>query len=252
MMDSIREKFQEVQQDITMVSSSINKMSLVDAIKPVIKSKRNKDTGAGAELLSRYQSQWHDLHSGTQVNAKMADEVGHIITDVHAKLDHKLIAISEFDSLVSSVLTVSESIRNIDSDLQAALTLVSSLEQVIDEFELRQEVEDRDRMQLDAKYKLALYKERRAREFEQFREELERKHLDSVKRLELAMKDKLKERQEAFDQAFKEDIDQFKQLGKVERSHHVQSDVRLEEVDVEPEPEDKDALDDFLKDSTEN
>ena len=200
------------------------------------------------ELLAHYQRQWQLLHQTTQSNAVKAEDISRYIFETSSCLKKQASSLREFDTLLSNVVQIESSIKNIENDLSVACSQLAHLEELINDRELCREVDEQNKLQLDAKYKLALYKERRVAEFEEFKSKAAASHALRVNECERLMKHKLQERQEAFDAAFKDDLNEYKQKGKVDKPSHTPSSTALEDIDVELDQKDKEALDQFLTD----
>lgn len=228
-------------------------MSLNDPISTLAPTGRHRDSlrhsstpTAADELLSHYQAQWERLHSRTHSNAAIAQEISKNILDTKKSLDRQAHALSTFDALLENILHAEDGIKTIENDLSISCELLGHLERAIDEAELRREIEQQDKLQLDAKYSLALYKEQKVADFETFKSNAAANHAHRVNEYERLTQNKLKERQEAFDLAFKQDLNDYVRKGKVDKPALTQSTTSLEDIVVEPDEKDKEALDQFL------
>lgn len=200
---------------------------------------------AADELLSHYQSQWQRLHSRTHSSAQIAEEISKDVLYAKAAIDRQVVALSQFDALLTNVLQAENGIREIENDLSITCKLLARLHELIDERELRSLQVQRDKQQLDAKYQLALYKDKRDAEFEQFKNNTAKNHEFRVKEFETMVANKLKERQEAFDAAFRESIEEYVKTGKVDKPAST-STTSIEDIVVESEEKDKKAFEEFL------
>ncbi|KFM82686.1 Dysbindin, partial [Stegodyphus mimosarum] len=116
-----------------------------------------------------------------------------------------------------------------------------NLEDVIE----TQELQER---QLDHRFQLAMYKEKKLADFEDMKVKLGEEHAHRVFEYEKKQEAVLRERQNTFQEAFEEELQQYKTHGIKELRKRVSSQssatsVSLEEIDLE---EDISALDDFL------
>ncbi|KAM7289971.1 dysbindin [Ixodes scapularis] len=71
--------------------------------------------------------------------------------------------------------------------------------------------------QLDERFKLALYGEKRKGHFESLQEKLEDDHLLMVHQLEERERAVLRERQQAFSEVFQEDLEAYRAQGRIQR-----------------------------------
>lgn len=215
-------------------------------------SPKNKPSNlnAGAELLSHFQSQWHDIHTKSLENAAKAEEASKLIESTTRSLAKKCAVLSEFDTLLTGVLGAEAALKTLEADFVTAIEYSNVLEGLIDELQLKKEVEEQEKLQLKAKYQLALYKEKRVAEHETFKAKVASAHRQKVNEFEKLVQDRLKERQETFQAAYEDDLQTYKEQGKLEKqSRKLESTPSLEEIEVEAAVEDKEALDQFLADA---
>lgn len=86
------------------------------------------------------------------------------------------------------------------------------LEDMVETQELREK-------QLDHRFQLALYQEKRASELQDLKERLTEEHLRKVAEFETLRNSHLKERQAIFQEAFEEDLQRFKKQGALPSKH---------------------------------
>ncbi|ODM91107.1 Dysbindin protein [Orchesella cincta] len=115
------------------------------------------------------------------------------------------------------------------------------LEDMVETQELREK-------QLDHRFQLALYQEKRASELQDLKERLTEEHLRKIAEYDKQRESHLKERQAVFQEAFEEDLQRFKSQGALPRSKTSGTDKStpsLEEIVLD---EDSVDLESFLAD----
>ncbi|KAF4528195.1 hypothetical protein B566_EDAN014020 [Ephemera danica] len=249
MFDSLRDTIQNVQEGIT---ASFRGLTVTEPPSRRVKNAQTVNFNAGAELLHKYQTEWQELHQIAEENAKKAEGVDQMIGTLHRNLDKQWTdigtmysALSSVPQLVSSVQDLMEQISTLRTSFEEVEASLLTLEDLAETQALREE-------QLDHRFQLAMYKEKRLQEFEQARTQLAAQHKERVKKHEEQHTALLKERQATFGQAFSEEMDAYKKSGhlpKLEvRASSLDSEPSLEEVDLDTPADDTAALDEFLAD----
>ncbi|GIX89973.1 dysbindin [Caerostris extrusa] len=113
-----------------------------------------------------------------------------------------------------------------------------NLEDVIE----TQELQER---QLDHRFQLAMYKEKKLADFEDMKAKLGEEHACRVLEYEKKQGEILKERQNTFQEVFEEELQQYKKHGIKELRKNSAQSVSLEDIEIE---DDASALDEFLGD----
>ncbi|KAL7301021.1 dysbindin protein homolog [Trichogramma pretiosum] len=246
MFGSIRDKFQSIQEGL---SASIRGMTLAEAsMKPKkFVNTRNVNYDAGADVLHHFQMEWNNMHELAEENAQKAQEADALIATIHEKIELQWNSIAILNNTLSSI-------PKINSDIQALMDQIGTLQEMFEEvenaiFEVEdlQEILDLQSSQLDHRFQLALYKEKKLAELKNIREKYANEHLEKVSRHERAQEKLLRERQNTFDEAFREEIKEYKKTGSVPKtpttSHKGPS---LEEIVIEADSAD---FDEFLKET---
>lgn len=117
---------------------------------------------AGARILSYYQEKWEQLHELNEQNAKKASDLADTITSMHEKVSHDCRNVRDVTHLLnegtSSILnTVENCLEQVDKLTDTIETVESDLlqlENLIENLELQEK-------QLEHRFQLALYKERK-------------------------------------------------------------------------------------------
>ncbi|RWS14544.1 dysbindin-like protein [Dinothrombium tinctorium] len=255
MFENFRDKIQNVvPQDL---STSLKVLTITEKIssnsvkKHLSKTKKVKvDLNAGAELLHHYQQHWENLHKQSEANAKIAEEVASVIDRINESVMRKNAIINEFISLVSSIPSMHESVGNVVDDLKQLEKNILLVEQRLTELEEAKQDEAFKKMNMNQAYEVALYREKKSAQFEEYKVNLAIMHTEKVKKIEKMQKLKYKERQQAFQAAFEEELNQYKIHGKVERQQQQEVEHKeksLEEIQIESDEADLKAFDDFLR-----
>lgn len=214
-------------------------------------NKHKPNLNAGAELLHHYQKQWESLHRKTEANSQLSGEVAKLVTELSSSANRRSKVMNDFVALTSTLPQINEAIDLVAEDLKTLEKQITEAENLLTDLQDKKEKEALDRLELDQKYQLALYKEKRARQTEELKVKLALEHAEKVKVYEKQQQAILKERQKVFQAAFEEELDFYKKHGKIEKklSEETPGTPKLEEIEVEPDEETKAALDKFLSDT---
>lgn len=232
MFGSIRDKLFSPQPDLFISGTTDDKLGI--------------NLNAGAILLERYQNDWMVIHNLNEENAKKSEEVDKTIGKLKEFCDKQWTMMTSLVSQLSMLPTIAEDIKNI---MKKIGTLENSFEEVdksLLTLENTIEIQQLQEKQLDQRFKLALYKEKKLASFEVFKDQLSAQHASKLERFEAQHQVAQKERQQTFNEAFQEEMQHYKMHGRIERVVSVRSNdgnMKLEDVELEQEV---DALDAFL------
>lgn len=209
---------------------------------------------AGAEVLHNYQIQWAQMHRLTQDNAAKATVISQTIDSIKNILSVRDATVNEFELLASNLKFMDEGIKSLEEDVDSALGLMTSLEELLLEKQ-RFMADQQMKRQFDSQYLLKIYEEKRNRESERTIGLLKNQHLSRVQEMRRKEEMKLKERQEAFKAAFEQEVNKYKLDGVIEKplgaaAEHA-SVSSLEDVIVEPDLADEETLQKFLTEDDE-
>ncbi|GBN05310.1 hypothetical protein AVEN_67889-1 [Araneus ventricosus] len=156
------------------------------------------------------------------------------------QLNIQLAALPQLQTGIMDLMGKIGELEGLFEEVEDALV---NLEDVIE----TQELQER---QLDHRFQLAMYKEKKLADFEDMKEKLGDEHAHRVQEFEKRQSAILKERQNTFQEVFEEEVKEYKKHGLKELRRRVSSQssaksVSLEEIDLE---EDGSALDEFLGD----
>lgn len=245
MFDSLRDKFQTVQEGIT---ASFRGLSVGESSQRLQVSSSAVNYNAGADVLHKYQSQWHELHKLTEENAVKAQELDSIIGCLHQKFEKQWSDVSHVASTLAAVPQLLTNVQQLMEQIGALQGLFEDVEGALFQLEDMVETQDLQERQLDHRFQFALYKEKKLSELEAVRANLASEHADKVVQHELLQQKLLRERQDTFGQAFQQDVQEFKLSGSLPKMENigVARGPSLEEVTLEPA--DPEELDKFLND----
>ncbi|XP_069676368.1 dysbindin-like [Periplaneta americana] len=246
MFDSLRDKFQTVQEGIT---ASFRGLSVADPPRRTQVDSSTVNYNAGADILHKYQTQWSELHKLAEENALRAQELDNVIGCLHQKFEKQWTDVGNIGSTLASVPQLLSSVQQLMEQIGALQGLFEDVEGALFQLEDMVETQDLQERQLDHRFQFALYKEKKLSELEAVRANLATEHADKVVQHELRQQKLLRERQDAFGQAFQQDVKEFKLSGSLpnKKKPGVDRGPSLEEVTLEPA--DTEELDKFLNDS---
>lgn len=159
---------------------------------------------------------------------------------------------SEFVGLVSSLDKLKSLVDLLTEDVGTLTKQTAQLENQLTILYDKKEAETVAKFHVDQKYKLAMYKEKQNQKLEELKVKIALEHGNKVKAYEKEHRVVLSERQKAFQEAFEEEITYYKTHGKIDKkldeidSPSRTMPLKLEQVEVEENEEDKAALNEFL------
>ncbi|XP_054710676.1 dysbindin-A-like [Uloborus diversus] len=248
MLENLRDKILNVQHDL---STSIRNLTTGENQASRGKKQNYKEVSqnAGGSMLHHYQELWKELHESDAYNAKKAEEVDSVIGNLHSFcFDHLSVVrqlniqLAALPQLQTSIMDLMSKIGELEGVFEEVEDALMNLEDVIE----TQELQER---QLDHRFQLAMYKEKKLADFEDMKVKLGEVHAHKVFEYEKKQEAILKERQNTFQEVFEEEVQQYKTHGelrkRVSSTSSAEASVSLEEIDLE---EDASALNDFLGD----
>ncbi|XP_074596733.1 dystrobrevin binding protein dysbindin [Brevipalpus obovatus] len=263
MLESFRDKIQNVQS----LSTSLLDLSTKSKEKPSPKKVVDGiNFEAGFSLLSCNQKKWEKLHSQTEANAKLADDVAQNLAAFEARSLRHNHAINNFLDQCSKMSLVEDEIQALVDDFESLKKSISQVESILDKLHSRDELNNFVQFQAEENYKFSKYKERKNIELDALRNRLAAEHAKKIQEFEKAEAIRLKEKHKLYHDAFEEQLQLYKTYGKVvkvgingksvddsddEDPQCIHLLKPLEEIDVEPDEADKKAYNSFLE-SVEN
>ncbi|KAK7866164.1 hypothetical protein R5R35_001391 [Gryllus longicercus] len=243
MFDSLRDRFQTVQEGIT---ASFRGLSVSDPTKR-LHVNNAVNYNAGADLLQKYQNDWSELHKLSEENANKAQELDNVIGTLHKQYEKHWTDITQIGASLAAIPQLLNSVQQLMEEIGTLQELFEEVEKGLFYLEDLVETQELQERQLDHRFQFALYKEKKLAELETVRVQLASEHSKKVFQHEIRQQQLLRERQDTFGQAFEDDVQQYKLSGKVpgaSKKRNVEKELSLEEVTLEPE--DPQALDEFL------
>lgn len=170
---------------------------------------------AGFTQLDRNQEVWHSVRCLNEKNANMAAELDERILDARKAAERRLTSIQDLNgtlsvlpSIVDQLKSCTEVIDEISSSMSEAEAKLMQLEDLVEVLNLQER-------QLDRRFEMALYKEKKMAELDGVREKLTREHAENVGRHEKGMMRIQQERQLVFQDAFQDDLKHYKATGSI-------------------------------------
>ncbi|KAG8239179.1 hypothetical protein J437_LFUL018997 [Ladona fulva] len=212
MFDSIRDKIQTVQEGI---AASFRGLNVNDAPRRAARNNSNVNYNAGADVLNKYQTNWSEMHQLAEENSKKAEGIDHTIKSLHESFEKQWVTIGHLCSSIVTIPQLLNGVQELMEQIGTLQVLFADVETSLLKLEDMIETQELQEKQLDHRFQLAMFKEKKLSEIEQVKEELARNHAEKVRQYELRRQRMLKERQEAFGKVFEEDMQQYKMSGKI-------------------------------------
>lgn len=183
--------------------------------KPFIQSNYpNVNLNAGAQILNHFQQQWEEIHKLNEENAKNSDNLANVIEDMYKKVSNDHRSVTDISYLLSNgTQSLSESVENCATQLENLHDTFEVVEKNLLQLENLIETLELQERELEHRFQLALYKEKKLGNLENLRVDLAEKHTQSVMAHEKRQKQMLQERQKAFQDAFQTDLQLYKEAG---------------------------------------
>ncbi|XP_067006300.2 dysbindin [Anabrus simplex] len=244
MFDSLRDRFQTVQEGIT---ASFRGLSASDPPRKFHASNA-VNYNAGADLLHKYQTEWSELHKLSEENATKAQELDEAISSLHCQFEKHWTDVGQIGASLAGIPQLLSSVQQLMEQIGSLQELFEEVEGALFKLEDMVETQELQERQLDHRFQFALYKEKKLAELESVRSRLATEHAQKVFQHEAQQQQLLRERQDTFGQAFEQDVEHYKKCGKLPATsvplRAVERGPSLEEVTLEPD--DPQALDEFL------
>ncbi|KAH6945686.1 hypothetical protein HPB50_009614 [Hyalomma asiaticum] len=176
-------------------------------------------------------------------------EVDVLITGLQSYCHQQLVSMQQLNLQLAQLPKLQQGVQDL-------MNTIGELEGMFEEVELRLvsledviETQALQEKQLDERFKLALYGEKKKGHFESLKDKLEEDHQTLLRQLEEQEREVLRERQETFGEVFRRDLEAYKEQGTLHRIKAVHdAQVDLEDIDLEGNDEEREALDEFLAD----
>ncbi|XP_078048809.1 dystrobrevin binding protein dysbindin isoform X2 [Augochlora pura] len=207
-------------------------------------STRNVNYHAGADILYRYQLQWNELHELAEENAGKAQETDKLIGSIYEKLEQEWKNITCLNSTLAYIPKINNSIQELMDQIGTLQETFEEVEEAIYRLEDLNEILELQSRQLDHRFQLALYEEKKLAELNMVKAKLADEHITRVSEHEKKQQKMMKERQETFDEVFKEQLEEYKATGSIHKLPVTKEGPSLDEIDLEV---DTTTFNDFLE-----
>ncbi|RZF45483.1 hypothetical protein LSTR_LSTR009354 [Laodelphax striatellus] len=252
MFDSLRDKLQSVQEGI---SASFRGLAVGEIPQTVrIPEKHAVNLNAGGEILQHYQKKWNELHAIAEENAKKAQDVDDYIISLDADVAKKLTNIESFNAQLLRMPQVVDGVHSLIRNIGTLQNSIDKVEKLLIQLEDIVETQHLQEEQLEKRFELAMYREKKLADLDSFRSNLSVEHAVKLSQHEKRLSAEQKEKQATYAEAFKNDLEHYKKFGSIPHEKTIQSNsaeapcLSLEEV-VLDDNQDSEALDELLKDS---
>lgn len=189
--------------------------------------------GAGAEVLAHFQDGWRRIHEGAEQVARQADRADREVSRVHAEYEKQWRHVAMLSNLMGQLPKINEDIEGVMGTLGELENLFMEVEVSLLALEDTMDAREAQEKQLEQRFQLAIYQERRRQELEELESRLEMQYQKRLKERELAEIASKKERQAVFQARFEEDLTRFASTGLLEVPLRRPTDVSLESIDLD-------------------
>ena len=123
---------------------------------------KKEDLEAGAELLETWQNNWEVIHLNNERNAKKADKCDKLIVNIK---DRTLKQWNDIATLQTHIPQINNGIKDIMDKLGSLESFIGDVEISLLALEDTIDAREMQEKQLDQRFQLAMYQERRKAEF---------------------------------------------------------------------------------------
>jgi len=188
---------------------------------------------AGAEVLAHFQDGWRRIHEGAEQVARQADRADREVSRVHAEYEKQWRHVAMLSNLMGQIPKINQDIEGVMKTLGELENLFMEVELSLLALEDTMDARDAQEKQLEQRFQLAIYQERRRQELEELESRLEMQYQKRLKEKEEAENAAKKERQEVFQARFEEDMSRFNATGLLDVPLNRPTDVSLESIDLD-------------------
>lgn len=174
---------------------------------------------AGCALLERNEKVWEELHATNEVNARKAVQCDQLIATISDNINKSAIDLSDINVSLEAMPNLMTTIDHCSTIMHDINAKCADVERQLFELEDLMEVLQLQEKQLDSKFEMAMFKERKLASLEKVRQSLAVKHEDTVRESEKQMRALQLERQSVFQNAFESDLNYYKEVGKIPSKH---------------------------------
>jgi len=188
---------------------------------------------AGAEVLTHFQDGWRRIHEGAEQVGRQADRADREVSRVHAEYEKQWRHVAMLSNLMGQLPKINNQIEDVMKTLGELENLFMEVEVSLLALEDTMDAREAQEKQLEQRFQLAIYQERRRQELEELESRLEMQYQKRLKEKQLAEIASKKERQAVFQARFEEDLTRFASTGLLEVPLNRPSDVSLESIDLD-------------------
>lgn len=239
---------------------------------------------AGMPVLLHFKEKWSQIHANSEQNEKLLIEVKECADKIEQYCRRRQKVIDSFLQIYENIDKLHDSANEIEQDFNRLWVGIEQAERLT--LTLQNKVHEKELLDLESKYQLEYGEqtERLQREFEQFRLILQAEHEAKALKHETFLLDLNRKQREQFGAEFQADLEEYKKTGKLrprklstkskstfiqkeiqielaksdnllDLSHEIdlndsseeqEAEVKLEEIQVEPDESDRKALLEFL------
>lgn len=204
---------------------------------------------AGSKIVTHFQAATRALHHNGELVARLADTADREVRRVEAEYDRQWRHVSRITGLIVNIPEINTQIRGVMNTLGELENLFMEVEVALLALEDTIDARDAQEKQLEQRFQLALYQERRRQELEELEARLEMEYQKKIREKELAERSERKARQAVFQAKFEEDMSRFTETGFLEVPLNRPGDVSLESIDLDADDQNLEA---FLKEDVPN
>lgn len=231
MFGSLRNKFQTVQEGI---SASIRGLTISETQKAKKhQNLRHVNYNAGADILRRFQLEWNELHELSEENAEKASEADKLISSIYEKLEKEWNNVICLNTTLAYIPKINGAIQDLMDQIGTLQELFEEVETALYKLEDLNEMLDLQGKQLDHRFQLALYKEKKLAELNAVKSQLANEHIERVSKHEVRQQKMLQERSSTFEEVFKEEIKEYKATGSIPKKTVTQQGPYLDEINLD-------------------
>lgn len=170
---------------------------------------------AGFRQLDKNQDQWQSIRSMNEKNGNMAAELDERITSARNISEQRLTSIKDLNMTLSVLPSIVDQLKTAREMIEEINSTAVEVEEKMMQLQDLVEVLDLQEKQLDMRFELAMFKEKKMAELEVVRERLSKEHVENVVRYEKGLRKVQQERQLVFQDAFQDDLKYYKETGSV-------------------------------------
>merc|ERR1712241_1187899 len=198
MLGQLKDRFLSLQEEIT---SSVKQFTPTEPCN--IPKPKKEDLEAGAELLETWQNNWEVIHLNNERNAKKADKCDKLIVNIK---DRTLKQWNGIATLQTHIPQINNGIKDIMDKLGSLESFIGDVEISLLALEDTIDAREMQEKQLDQRFQLAMYQERRKAEFNELATHLQSEFDRKKKQSDMKKKEQQKNKRKVLQKQFEEDM----------------------------------------------